>query len=78
VAREFDYSKLRGRIVELYGTQQDFCQKTGRNESTLSLTLNNKRAFTQEEIATYAELLDIPGSEYVNYFFTPKVAKTQL
>lgn len=78
MTREFDYSKLRGRIIELYGTQSDFCQKTGRNESTLSLTLNNKRAFTQEEIVTYAELLNIPGTEYVNYFFTPKVGKSQV
>lgn len=70
---KFDYSKLRGRIVEKFGTQIDFSKAVRMSERTLSLKLNGKRFFTQDEIALVTDILDIPENEIPLYFFTPKV-----
>ena len=60
----FDYSKLRGRIVEKYGNQAKFAAALGVSENTFSLKMNNKVRFTTDDI----EADDIGG-----YFFTLKV-----
>ena len=43
----FDYSKLKGKIVEVFGTQSNFAKAVGMSERTLSCKLNNKIPFTQ-------------------------------
>lgn len=68
----FDYSKLRGRIVEKYGTQIAFSKAMGVSERTLSLKLNGKIYFSQDEIVSISRLLDIPRDELQLYFFTRK------
>jgi hypothetical protein len=40
---EFDYSKLNGRIVEIFGTQLNFSVAMGLSERSISLKLNNGR-----------------------------------
>ncbi len=69
----FNHSKLRGRIVEKFGTQTAFSKEFNVSERTLSLKLNGKIFFTQEEIVHAAELLEIPPSEIQVYFFTQEV-----
>lgn len=69
----FDYSKLRGRIIEKYGSQSSFARAMGWSERTLSLKINNLRAWTQKDIMKAAELLDIPEDEIQDYFFKQKV-----
>lgn len=69
----FDYSKLRGRIVERFGVQSAFAFALKMSESTLSGRLTNKSYFTAEEIVKACELLDIALSEVNEYFFTLKV-----
>lgn len=69
----FNYSKLKGKIVEVFGTQTAFAQEMGWSERTLSLKLNNKRFWKQPEIAKARELLLIGEEEIPVYFFTPKV-----
>lgn len=66
----FDQSKLRGRIIEKFNTQSAFSRAMGVSERTLSLKLNGKIYFTQNEIALIAELLEIPQKEIQIYFFT--------
>lgn len=72
---KFDFSKLRGRIVEKFGTCAAFAAAAGFTEPTLSAKLNNKSMFTMVEIHTIIqpELLDIPADEIGVYFFTPEV-----
>lgn len=65
----FKYDKLLGRIVEKFRTQYNFSIAMALSERTISLKLNNKRRWTDEEIAKAAELLDIPSSEIHEYFF---------
>lgn len=66
----FNYSKLRGRIVEVCGTQDNFSKCIGKDRSLINLALNNKRDFTQSEIIRSCEVLDIPSDEIGLYFFT--------
>lgn len=72
------YSKLRGKIREVFGTQEAFAIALGINAATISGKLNGKTNWTREEMENACEALHIPLEEMHKYFFTPKVAKTQL
>ena len=67
---KYNYSKLLGRLKEYNLTQGKLAEKIEINEGTLSLKLNNKNAFTSEEIDRICEVLDIPNDEIGKYFFT--------
>lgn len=69
----FDYRKLKGKIVEKYGTQYAFAEAMNWSERTLSLKMNSLRAWTQTDICKATVLLDIPESEIQDYFFKKKV-----
>ena len=69
----YDYSRLRGKIVELFKTQQAFSTKLGVANTTLSRKLNCGCGFTSTEIDGARQLLGIPDSELSSYFFTPAV-----
>lgn len=65
----YDYSKLRGRIVEKYGTITAFAGVLGISKTTASLKLKNEIGFSRDDIVEWSELLDIPEEEYTLYFF---------
>lgn len=69
----FDYSKLRGRIKEIYGTQDAFAEAIGIGRVSLSEKLNNKVEFRQREINKSCEVLEIPIDEMTDYFFKLEV-----
>ncbi len=69
----FDTSKLRGRIIEKFGSQKAFCEAVGCSVATLSNYLNGKAQLSQNTIATWANALEIPSGEIDIYFFAPKV-----
>lgn len=69
----FDYRKLRGKIVEKYGSQSVFSLAMGLSERTLSLKMNSKVPWKQKEICKAADLLGIPDSDIGDYFFTTRV-----
>lgn len=69
----FDYSKLRGKIREVFGTQSKFAKAMGLSSVTLSAKLNNTVQFTQTEINKACGLLGIPIEFIPVYFFTEKV-----
>ncbi len=68
----YEYSKLLGRIIEKFGTQAKFAEAMGLSERSLSLKLNGKVGFKQNEITKACQLLDITGAEITSYFFTLK------
>lgn len=72
----FDSSKLRGRIVEKYGTISNFSKQFGKDRSTISLYLNGGRGLSRENIILFCDLLDIDKDRIGDYFFTSKVVKT--
>lgn len=69
----FDYSRLKGRIVEKYGTQSNFVKAFGISENSFSLKMNNKSRFNSDDIIKMTEMLDIEKEDVGTYFFTPKV-----
>lgn len=69
----YDYSLLRGRIVEKFGNNYTFAYMMGMSERSLSVKLNNKRKWNQQEMEKACELLDLDLSEIPAYFFNCKV-----
>lgn len=69
----FDLSKLRGRIVEKYGSQTSFVHEFGVSENTFSQKMNNKVRFTSDDIMKITDMLGIPKEDIGVYFFTEKV-----
>ena len=70
-----DYGKLLGRIREKGFTQAQLANLIGMTPGTMSAKLNNQAYFKQSEIIAICEVLDIPISEYGEYFFTRRVRK---
>ena len=71
----FDYNKLRGRIVELFGNQGEFAKAMDWSERTLSLKMNGKVTWKQTDIVKAVELLKLSDNDIKPYFFTLKVQK---
>lgn len=65
----YQYRKLRGRIVEVFGTASEFAKKLGISEVSVSKKLTCKAGFSQRDIETWASLLNINRDEYSEYFF---------
>lgn len=68
----YDFSKLRGKIVEKYGNITSFSSKLDVSVATLSLKLRGRRSFSNREIEQCIELLGIDRSQISEYFFKPK------
>ena len=66
-------AKLRGRIVEIYGTLDAFSSAVHNSKSFISQYLNGKRKLNQESIFEWAAALEISISDIPLYFFTRKV-----
>ena len=64
-----DFSKLSGKIVEKYGTQYNFAIALGLSERSLSLKLNNKVGWRDEEMERAIDLLDLDLNDIPAYFF---------
>ena len=73
----YDTSKLRGKIVEKYGSQKEFAKAAGCSITFVSLYLNGKTFLDQRIIDKWAYLLDI-SDEIDEYFFTKRVHETEL
>ena len=65
----YNYAKLLGRIVEKVGTQSNFAAKIGLSERSVSLKLNGKVSWKQNEIAKACEVLEIESTDIPTYFF---------
>lgn len=72
---EYDYSALRGRIVEIFGTQARFAAAMGRSERTISLKLDNKVEWKQDEMILASKILKFENgvASIPKYFFARKV-----
>lgn len=69
----YDYSKLRGKIIEKCGTQTKFQELMKLSHTSISDKLNNKIDFTQEDIEKAIEILNIKRADISIYFFNLKV-----
>lgn len=74
----FNYSKLKGRIREIFNTQSAFAEVMGMSTTSLSAKLNNKIEFSQKEMDKASDLLKINKEEIPAYFFTLEVQEAEL
>ena len=69
----YDYSKLLGRITEIFKNQANFAKAMGLSERTISLKLTQKIGWRQNEIVRACDVLHIGFDEIPVYFFVLKV-----
>lgn len=71
----FDFSKLRGRIIEKFGTYANFAAAVGYGAPVISAKLSNQCRISMADIYKWIQpqVLDIPPEEISVYFFTPEV-----
>ena len=67
---KYDYSKLRGRIVEKFGTTQNFADALDIAPESVSRKLSNKTIWKQPEIEKSCDVLEIDKKDIYLYFFT--------
>ena len=65
----YNYSKLCGKIVEICGTQANFAARMNISERSISLKLNGKIGWKQQEIAKACDVLGIDNKDISAYFF---------
>jgi len=65
----YSYNKLRGRIIERYGSQQKFADILGISSTSMSKKMQCRTGFSQEDIEQWAKLLDIDRADFSEYFF---------
>lgn len=68
----FDYSKLDGKITEVFKTRSNFADAMGISKGALSNKLNGVSRLSAEDMFQAMKLLEISGDEIMPYFFTPK------
>lgn len=66
---KFDHSKLRGRIVEKYGTYAAFFKNLNISEVQASNKLNGKAEFSRMDIVQWCGLLDIELKDVGLFFY---------
>lgn len=71
VKKVFDYSKLRGKIKEVFGTQAKFAKAMGMSTVTLSAKLNGTVQFTAPEMNKACEVLGV-SVEFIPLYFLLK------
>lgn len=74
---KYDYSLLRGRIRELFGSEKNFAIRLRNSEISMSAGTFNSRIngntyFKQPEIQVICRLLNIEIEEIILYFFKIK------
>ena len=72
-----DYSKLYGKIKEVFGTQEAFADAMKMSRTAINARLTQKIEWKSLEIAKACELLGIPLSESYLYFFSLKSLEKQ-
>lgn len=70
------YAKLRGKIREVFGTQDKFAEAMGMSTVSMSQRLNGKLEWKTSEIALACKVLGIPLEDNATYFFDKRVKKS--
>lgn len=66
----YKYRKLRGRIIEKFGSIREFSKSLDISAVSISKKLNGKAGFSQDDMNEWARILDIKIEEYGEYFFS--------
>ena len=74
----YETSKLRGRIIEKFGTLGNFATEAHVSMSFLSQYMNGKKKLDQPTISKWAALLELEDKDIPAYFFTRVVHENEL
>lgn len=68
---KFNYNKLRGRIIEKFGSINAFADAYGISRQTMSAKINGRVSISTEDIVKMSspDFLDIHETDYHEYFF---------
>lgn len=69
----YNYDKLKGKIKEIFNTQEEYAKAIGTSATSINYKLNNKKLFSQKEISKSVKALNIPFNEIADYFFNQNV-----
>ena len=69
----YDYSKLRGKIKEVFNTQKAFAVAMNMDFVSINQRLNNIVDWKTSDITRACALLGIPLVEVYRYFFVEKI-----
>lgn len=75
---QYNYDKLKGRIKEIFDTQENFANAINISSASVNYKLNNKKNFTQNEIFNSIKVLKLKEENIQEYFFTRKVEKNSI
>ena len=65
----FRYAKLRGRIIEKFGSQENFCTAVGISKTAMSKKMTGKTGFSQKDIIKWCDLLSIDLDQVGEFFY---------
>lgn len=65
----FKNAKLKGRIVEKFGSQAKFATALGVTEATINNKLNGARKMSQDDVYAWADALEISAEDVGPYFY---------
>lgn len=66
---EINYNKLKGRIIEKYGSFYNFADALGVSKVSLSKKMNGHSGFSRDDIVKWCGLLSIDRNDLEAYFF---------
>ena len=69
------YNKLRGRIIEKYGSQKEFAKAINKTEQTLSKKMNDPEGLSQKDMIEWSALLDIAAEDFGQFYFPNLLSK---
>lgn len=73
----FDYSKLYGKIKEVFGTQEAFAEAMEMSRTAINARLNQTIEWKSPEMVKACDLLGIPLEDLHEYFFSLKSLENQ-
>jgi len=62
-------NRLRGRIIERYGSQKAFAEAIGLSEQAVSQRLNSRTGFSAKMIVKWSEALGIDTADIGTFFY---------
>ena len=69
------FNKIRGKIVEVYGSQKAFADAVGTSEQTITAKLAGRSQFSMDDIIQWSNALGISAEEVGIYFFAEALRK---
>ena len=69
---QYNYDKLKGRIKEIFDTQENFANAINISSASVNYKLNNKKNFTQNEIFNSIKVLKLKEENIQEYFYLDK------